>query len=428
MLLDTTTGNLYVAGDFGILQTDSTRFNGVARWDGQQLHQLNGGIGGYTSGLFAVSPAFAIAQYQGNVVVGGAFDNLDSVPNTDNIGGWNGVSWVSLGTTSSTNAAPRGFTVIDDELHVTGGMDSIAGIYMPSWAIWDGSTWRCADTTEVFDPGLYKVQKYQGQLYAGGNFDLSGGRNDLVRLTANGWEEPGPGLLGDCWVIDMEIYDGLLWVSGYFFQAAGNPQSCIMAWDGTQWLAPFPQIDAWAQGHDLLVANGKLYGAGPFDVVGKQDFYGIWEYDGSQVCVIGGPKVYASALAASPDTLYMGGCTTLYCDGVSQNVGCIAKWPLDAPADTCFTLHVGVREVGGAQGGASLHPNPLTSTALLQLPTGSALSEVLIWHDALGRLVRTDPPNWQGNALLIERGGLPPGLYLLRYGAAPAQTLRVVVH
>ena len=92
MVRDSITGDLFVAGSFGILQSDSTRYNGVARWDGQVWHRLNGAIGAYTTGTGAVSPAFAIAQYQGNVVVGGAFDNLDSVSNTDNIGGWNGVS------------------------------------------------------------------------------------------------------------------------------------------------------------------------------------------------------------------------------------------------------------------------------------------------------------------------------------------------
>ncbi|MBK8947563.1 MAG: hypothetical protein IPM68_01475 [Flavobacteriales bacterium] len=62
---------------------------------------------------------------------------------------------------------------------------------------------------------------------------------------------------------------------------------------------PFPQIAHVAYGRDPLVANGKLYYTGTFVANGLDNFFflALLEYDGQQVCVMGGP---GPILAASP--------------------------------------------------------------------------------------------------------------------------------
>jgi len=69
---------------------------------------------------------------------------------------------------------------------------------------------------------------------------------------------------------------------------------------------------------------------------------------------------------------------------------------------------------------AALFPNPARHTAILRRPTG-APGAPLTLTDALGRAVRRYPAPAGPNAVL-NLGGLPAGLYLLR-GAGPAQRL-----
>ncbi|MCB9180949.1 MAG: hypothetical protein H6593_05765 [Flavobacteriales bacterium] len=132
--------------------------------------------------------------------------------------------------------------MVDGQLHLHGAFNTVDGQPISNWAVYDGTTWQQVDTTEEFGFNTAKAVRYQGDLYVAGNFNTSNGVNDLARQGPNGWEALGPGLLGDPWVNEMVVYDGLLWVTGEFYEWWGNAASGIMAWDGSQWHNMFPDI------------------------------------------------------------------------------------------------------------------------------------------------------------------------------------------
>ena len=76
----------------------------------------------------------------------------------------------------------------------------------------------------------------------------------------------------------------------------------------------------------------------------------------------------------------------------------------------------------GPRAPAALYPNPAGRTATLRLPAGTAPAPLTL-TDALGRAVRHYPAP-AGAEAVLDLGGLPAGLYLLR-GAGPALRLAV---
>lgn len=205
----------------------------------------------------------------------------------------------------------------------------------------------------------------------------------------------------------MIEYDGLLWVAGEFYQAAGNAASCVMAWDGSQWLEPFPELDFFAQCRDLAVIDGKLYFGGAMYVDGLNGYYGLGSYDGEQVCILGGPEVLVGSLAGSADTLYLGGCKYVDCSQSGVLINKVGKWPLDAPPDICFDAVVGMDEADGAtMAQLRVVPNPAGNGATLFIHLD--VREVRV-HNGQGQEVLRANPGY--GALYLPTGTWAEGCY-----------------
>jgi Secretion system C-terminal sorting domain len=414
LLFDTVSDQLYAVGDMRFMAVDTLQVNGTAMWDGAIWRPLGGGVSHPFNGL--VPPVQAVCLYDSGVVIAGSQYGMSGVPNTRRVAKWQNGSWHSCGLDSL--AQPYGgavrLTVIDDTMHLLGASAIVyQGDTIERWAKYDGEHWTAGDPNEEWDFAITSLCKYQGVMYAGGNFDLSGGQNDLVRKGPNGWEELGQGLVGDPWVNDLVEYNGLLWVAGEFYQSAGNAASCLMAWDGNQWLNPFPQIQFFGQCRDLDVRNGKLYFGGAMYVDGLPEYYGLGEYDGDQVCIVGGPKAFSGRIAVSADTLYMATCKYLYCANQGPQVNTIAKWPLNAPPDACFDVEVGVQEQA-LPGALRIWPNPASDQITLSWPIadGGDVAAVHVFND-LGQVVlRTVLAAGTSDAQLFV-GHLAAGCYSL---------------
>ena len=407
---------------------DSIPVRGVSYWKNDRWHAMAGGLRSQNDG--PIEPGFEWIKVQQQVYVVGPFLQVDSVPGTQKIARWANGVWESAGLDSSSlvNGGVAYASVVDDELHLTGVFDAhLNGDSCSNWIIYDGSSWRCGDPTEDFYFGLSKVVRYQGDLYVGGNFNTQSGLNDLVRQTPNGYEELGPGLLGDPWVNDMVVYDSLVWVIGEFYAGAGNAASGLMAWDGTQWLNPFPDIAFTGMGRDVNLINGKLFFTGPFAVNGLPGTYYIGCYDGQSLCVLGGNDIWVDRVEGSPDTLYAATGITQDWQPGSQVVNYIMKWPLDAPADTCFSIHVGLNELSASAPLVQVFPNPSTGYFRLQWPA-PIVRPTITAFDAQGRAVQLRAEPISGYAIDCTLADPQPGLFHLRWsdGRASGGTTVVV--
>lgn len=389
---------LYAVGQMPFIG-DSLRVNGTCYYENGQWYPMNTGVYNPFGGVHP--PVTDILVLDTMIVVCGQFSMIDSVPDTQEFAYWQNNEWHSMGVSNSWHGSARRSVIVDDKIHVLGAVDTVNGQAMHSWAIYDGGVWSSGDTSAPFTQGYTQTLiRYQGDLIMGGNFIAPNGDIDLVRQGPNGWEKLGQGILGDPWINEMVEYDGLLWVVGEFYDFWGNAATGLLVWDGMQWSDPFPQIHAFSQGFNLELANGKLYVTMPFNVAGLSGDYFVAEYDGQQLCILGGPNSLVRTVTVSTDTLY----AMRYVSGI------ISKWPLSAPADTCFQVSIGIDHLSQTSGSSLLvAPNPASTELRISLNSGF-MQEVTL-RNVQGRLVKKIVIN--SNTHNLDLCGFRSGLYFL---------------
>lgn len=414
----------------------------VTTWDGSGYAAMGCGLSGGTWDCTSPingspNPVRSLVFWDGELYAGGYFSHSGSTPML-NVARWDGTNWQPL--LGGVDGPVYHLRAYPDGLYVAGWFNYADTVQAEGLARWDGTQFH-----EVHDlPPLYTgagvnaindVAIYNGTVYIGGNFGGGGGFNDIAYFDGNAWVPMGSGFRGALSTVNvMEVRDGKLYIAGSFnnFNGSGhpdNPGNGIVTWDGSMW---DDLLDGTAGAYNPSIygmewIRDTLHVVGRFNRIGGVNTGRIAKWDGYRWCGLI-PQDYfypdISCIGQWHDTLYVGGS---FLTAGPDSINRIAKWVGGNYMDTCGWA-VGVEEPVAHSEGPQLFPNPLSTTALLTLPSDLSRPAALIWYDALGRLVRTDAPNWQGNALLIERGGLPPGLYLLRYDAAPAQALRVMVH
>ena len=130
----------------------------------------------------------------------------------------------------------------------------------------------------------------------------------------------------------------------------------------------------------------------------------------------------AGRITGSQDTLYASTCNYSSCVIQGVEMHGVMKWPLDAPADTCFEI---VQSVAGPFSARQieLYPNPardeihIILSGVLQLQVRSARI-----MDMLGKEVRSLSIGPNGRASL-NLSGFGSGLYSVRFVDQDAHTV-----
>ena len=294
-------GDLYVGGDFTVAGGVIAR--GVARWDGTQWHALGQGIRRSTG-----TPArvYALEVYQGELYVGGDFDLAGTHPVTG-VARWDGTSWsVAGGGVTGQEPVVHAFHAHTDGKLYMGGVfqqvdfeNQTGGI-----AVWDGTQWSSVGggLSLAWTGGVYAIQGYGGDLYAGGGFlDIGGvAAKRIARWDGSSWSPLGTGIpdgTGAASVWSMELFQGRLFVGGRFTSAGGVPAFRLASWDGQQWHG-----DGGVTGNDIFttvvsmtVFEDRLYLAGEWHYGGSSFAVGeavvsncVMAYDGADYHAVGG--------------------------------------------------------------------------------------------------------------------------------------------
>lgn len=244
-------GDIYVGGVFQNAGGNSEADN-LARWDGCTWHAV-----------FGVGNVYELLVDGNNLYVGGYFEDADDNPDADNICMWNGsvVSAIGQGLNSGVRAigvTPYG--VIAGGWFTDAGGDPDADIL----AYWDGSNWISMESelTGLNDLPM-DIEVIGNDAYVGGLFTNIGGLpsgDGIGRWDGSMWHALDNGLNDLVW--DLTSEDTELFVSGRFTSAGGNPDANKVAlWDGSSWQnlgTEFPdgiQGVAWS----LCLSNGNLY-------------------------------------------------------------------------------------------------------------------------------------------------------------------------
>jgi len=420
MFYDSSAMRLVVAGQFN--SADGMPVHGVAQWNGAWSALGTGVVPD------ASATPLGIALYHDTLYAGGFFNQMGPDVDTHRLARFNGTEWESVGDTGATGVV-WDLVVLNDELHVVGILDSVAGIPVHNWAIYDGASWRTGDTVDFMTApqGLGAIAEYQGETYVGGNFNTASGINDMAKVTSTGWEAVGGGISCDPWVNDMVVYNGLLYVGGEFCEF-GNANGYLMAWDGTQWLDPFPQVEWTSQVRDLDIVDGKLLIAGQVRPVGSTAYHGVCYFDGQQLCIFGGEPRFITEVTGHGGTVYCAFNYSLEGNPDGTVVNYIAQWDLNNAPDTCFTVIQGVPVATKGGHAVSVFPNPASELVRIQLPSASANSRGgLNLLDPSGRLVlRSRYIADASGCFILDLGHIAPGTYILSIAGDSATEFSMV--
>ena len=243
-----------------------------------------------------VGRVFAVGSHEGQPVVGGYQNLIGDGQVFQHVARFDGTRWQPLGNgvSGAVRAVEQfgGDLVIGGEFDYGNGLYGVAGTWdaMPGVARWNGSEWEAfGDGLDLSwgSPTIWCLAEYQGQLYAGGEFDNTGGQglSGIARWNGSAWEAVGGPVGGPYYpaVFDMVVTsDDRLVVVGRFDSVGGVAADNIAAWDGQQWSALGDGLD----GNLSIVFGveeyaGKIYACGNFPLAGGQPVDKIAAWDGS---------------------------------------------------------------------------------------------------------------------------------------------------
>lgn len=355
---------------------------------------------------------WGLTTYNGMVIVGGAFTNVDGQPDT-NIAMFDGVNWYPFGKFNNT---VKYFNVINNELYACGYFSKVDSINVNGIAKWSGTGW-----TDVYHfpclivggipPVINDVVSYHNHLYVGGTFDSLG--FNLAVYKDSSWQQVGTGLHGgmNC-IARMLVYKDELYIGGLIQKNDGNAGEGIQKWNDTVWSEPGGSLEdinnsnAYAEVYDMKVNNNELYVCGNFAFAGYVPAVSLAKWDGSKWCgfdtSISEFGTAFSTLGFYNDTLFVSyGGDSLY----GFYTGYLLKWTGGNYVDTCSSP-AGINEILNIYN-FILYPNPANDNLTIEA-TQQAKIEIT---NIQGQLIKTITTS--GNKTNIDVSALPGGVYVV---------------
>ncbi len=400
---------------------------GAASWDGEQFEALGTPDGPVYCNNFNCSSILAFAEFNGELIVGGSLthqsnENIRGVARLVN-GEWESLSEGARRADGS--AAPVGAFIVENYgLLVSGTFTYLDSIYSPELGIWTGEAWEAFPVSfplgeEGWSAGIAELIRYQGDLYAVGNFKVEiDGQfyHDIARFDGEQWSSPGGGILGGLGDIKSAVvYQDELYVGGQLRASDGNASNKIMKWNGEQWSAVGQGIDGvWTDAISMAVHDGYLYVVGVmFSVDGGLPALNLARWDGSQWCAcldfidnrIGELASFQGDLILAGGFRYTGdSVVTLSIAKLSEE----AEFACNEPVST-------VQVEAEDQSSWRVFPNPTRGELTIRLPASMPLTASFEIFDALGRRLNTAAPTQRGRELVLDVSTVPAGMYYYRY-------------
>ncbi len=261
---------LYVGGKFTTIGGQSIR--GLAKFVNGNWQKIGNGIGG---DVYTI--AFAS---NGDMYVGGWFNEAGQQSNVWNIAKWDGNYWHRLG--NGLNGRVKAITIDGNNNVYAGGDFLFTGddLYVNHIAKWDGSSW--SDLT-----GYY------------GN-NLQTGVNGTVNALCT-------------------QYSNYIWVGGDFYmrEGADSRGNGLMIWRGNYWdwtvTGPGP-IKALAEKNGTVYIGGQFSNGIAYSYNGSTIYYNLGSVNST---------VYSIAVSKDNDDIYIGGNFTTAGNTAANRV---AKW------------------------------------------------------------------------------------------------------
>lgn len=226
-----------------------------------------------------------------------------------NIVAWDGISMRSLG--QGFNAAVQALVVFNGDLYA-GGLFNLAGATTVNYiARFDGTSWvpvGSGGTSPGFNSYVYSLCVHNNELYAGGTFTMATGTTPVARiakLSGTTWSPVGQGFANGTL---SSLYSGTggLYAGGTFTTSGASPVLRIARFDGAAWMqlgAGFASGDVY----DIAEYGGQVIAGGSFAASGSTTVDSIARFDGAAWQSMGGLNSWCQTMYAYQGELYAGG-------------------------------------------------------------------------------------------------------------------------
>ena len=308
-LLQLPNGDLVVAGEF--LLAGELRTRNIASWDGEEWHDMAGGVNGEVFDL-ALAP-------DGRIYAGGDFTTA-GVTNANRIACWDGDKWLALG--AGMDNTVYAVEMVGNTVYAGGDFNVAGTTNANRLARWNGvDDW--IPLAGGVDNRVTDMEYGSGRLVVVGWFETAGIIPNVGGVAAyrvenqswNGFNTEIDGLVNGVALRDEEIY-----IVGDFQEVSGVNINGVARWTGRKW-EPLGGGLAGI-GNKIVTDDGELVVVGDFGGAGASDARNIARWTGGGWVNFGsGLNGPGYAVIATDDFVYAGGEFTLAGDKPSRNIG-----------------------------------------------------------------------------------------------------------
>jgi len=388
-------GDVWAGGEFWTAGTETVERMHLARWDGTEWSPVPSG------GLHHDGVA-ALAVVDGTVYATVLIDHPLTATRSWALQrlNWTAFEWTILN--AGTMGTASRLTAFADALLVGGSYKTIGGVRAHHLASWNGAAWHGVGPVPLaaaplggVPVGFAALASHNGKLFAGGAMEVEqmGRVGYVAAWTGDHWEALA-GRIDNGQVFALAEYNGLLFVGGDFTTvttAANETVSVdgLVAWDDA--LGDFvPLGDGGiarkrARGglvvQALAAFQGRLYVGGSFSAIGTlEEVANVATWDGAAWGTLAGfdpnNEVYAFAVDADADALYIGGCFT-------NTPTPVVRW--DGETWTAVALPLATYYMEGCVRALQLYQGELYAGGDLWLSqNGTSMTDLVRWDDTLG--------------------------------------------
>ncbi|MCW3071119.1 MAG: hypothetical protein JWO44_1009 [Bacteroidetes bacterium] len=398
LAVDSTDNTLYMAGVFNLLGGYVSDY--VAKWDGttwDSIPQLPNSIKHF--------------QY---------IDGTLYAYGDQSIWKKNAGTWTEIASVTDYNGI-TGIAKYNGNIVIMGSFDSLNTVPLNYFAQYDGSnllTFSNHMIWPMYGGNFSTAVVYNNELYVGGLFtDTTGTIRNLMKWNGSQWVSIGTSIVGTfARVFKLIVYDNKLFIAGEFNKASGNVGNAIFSYDGTN----FNDLGGGLQLAitDMAVQNNQLYMVGACSAYSGRQFKGFLSFNGTDFCFYDSvpcnttPGSLFSKIIFYNDSLIVGGAKYAYNGDTINNIG-IFRGDYTLSQD-CEQV-IGVDESEQPNSSLNVYPNPTTDQLTIEL-IQMLNNPVIQIKNILGQTVYSQKDGFiEGKtAIEINVEGLTNGIYLIQ--------------